>query len=235
MKRRAFLRIVGGVAGSELLASAPCWSAKPKRRGPFRHDAPAPSGPHRLAVSVVGFSGLALMQGDQPLCDTAVRQAFEQGVNYYDVAPAYGKGTCETKLGIALQGLDRGRYFLACKTKKIDKDGARAELENSLKELKTDHFDVYQLHHLVKPDDVRTALGPGGALEALLQAKQEGKIRAIGFSAHTTKAALAALEGFAFDTSCSPSTTWNTTPADSASKCSPSPRSGRPPSSRSRP
>ena len=201
MKRRAFLRIVGGVAGSELLGIRPVLvseaeaSAAPSGTMPLR-----PLGRTGWQVSVVGFSGLALMQGDQPLCDTAVRQAFEQGVNYYDVAPAYGKGTCETKLGIALQGLDRGRYFLACKTKKIDKDGARAELENSLKELKTDHFDVYQLHHLVKPDDVRTALGPGGALEALFQAKQEGKIRAIGFSAHTTKAALAALEGFAFDT-----------------------------------
>ena len=127
-------------------------------------------------------------------------KAIERGVNYFDVAPAYGKGTCETKLGIALQGLDRSRYFLACKTKKLDRDGARSELENSLRQLRTDHFDVYQLHHLVKPADVQAALGPGGVLEMLLQAKAEGKIRAIGFSAHTTKAALAALRGYAFDT-----------------------------------
>jgi aryl-alcohol dehydrogenase-like predicted oxidoreductase len=129
-----------------------------------------------------------------------VHEAFERGVNYYDVAPAYGKGTCETKLGIALQGLDRSRYFLACKTKKLDRDGAPRSWRNSLRQLRTDHFDVYQLHHLVKPADVQAALGPGGVLEMLLQAKAEGKIRAIGFSAHTTKAALAALRGYAFDT-----------------------------------
>ena len=81
-----------------------------------------------------------------------------------------------------------------------DKDGCREELERSLQRLKTDYFDLYQMHHLVKPEDVKTSLGPGGALEMMLQAKKEGKIRAIGFSAHTTKAALAALRGFAFDT-----------------------------------
>ena len=151
-------------------------------------------------VSVVGFSGLGLTHYDQARCTAEVRQAFEQGVNYFDVAPAYDKGMCETKLGFALRDLDRSRYFLACKTKKLERDGARAELEHSLQQLQTDHFDVYQLHHLVKPADAQAALGPGGALEALMQAKKEGKIRAIGFSAHTTKAALAALRGFDFDT-----------------------------------
>ena len=121
-------------------------------------------------------------------------------MNYYDVAPAYGNGQCETKMGIGLQGLDRAKYFLACKTKKRDADGARLELENSLKLLKTDHFDLYQLHHLVKPADVKQALGPDGAMEAVLKAKEQGKVKWIGFSAHTTKGALEAMKGFKFDT-----------------------------------
>jgi aryl-alcohol dehydrogenase-like predicted oxidoreductase len=126
-------------------------------------------------------------------------------VNYFDVAPAYGKdGICEIKMGIGLQGLERRNYFLACKTKARDKAGARAELERSLQRLKTDYFDLYQLHHLVKPEDVKTALGPGGAMETILEAKKEGKVRAIGFSAHTTKAALEALRGFQFDTAMFP-------------------------------
>jgi aryl-alcohol dehydrogenase-like predicted oxidoreductase len=201
MKRRAFLKIVGGLAGGEMLGVRPVLvseaeaAAAPVGTMPVR-----PLGRTGWQVSVVGFSGLGLMHDAQEACDAAVRHAFEQGVNYFDVAPAYGKGTCETKMGIALQGIGRARYFLACKTKKTDKNGALAELENSLRQLKTDHFDVYQLHHLVKPEDVKTALGLGGAMEAFLQAKQEGKVRAIGFSAHTTKAALAALNGFAFDT-----------------------------------
>jgi aryl-alcohol dehydrogenase-like predicted oxidoreductase len=122
-------------------------------------------------------------------------------LNYYDVAPAYGKdGECEIKLGIALQGLKRDDYVLTCKTKERTQEGCRQELERSLTRLKTDHFDLYQLHHLVKPEDVKLALGPGGAMETILRAKQEGKVRGIGFSAHTTKAALEALRGFDFDT-----------------------------------
>ena len=84
-------------------------------------------------------------------------------------------------MGIGLQGLDRSKYFLACKTKKRDKEGAREELEHSLKLLKTDHFDLYQLHHLVRPAEVKQALGPGGAMETILKAKEEGKIKYIGF------------------------------------------------------
>lgn len=153
-----------------------------------------------LKVSVIGFSGFALREGSQEQGTAAVRQALERGVNYYDVAPAYENGVCENRLGVALQGIDRSKYHLACKTKKRDAEGCRLELERSLERLKTDHFDVYQMHHLVQPADVKKALGPGGAMEAILKAKEQGKVRFIGFSAHTTKAAVEALRGFPFDT-----------------------------------
>jgi aryl-alcohol dehydrogenase-like predicted oxidoreductase len=138
---------------------------------------------------------------EQEECTAGVHRAFDRGVNYYDVAPAYGRdGSCEIRLGVALQGLKRSDYVLTCKTKARDKDGCRQELERSLTRLKTDYFDLYQLHHLVRPEEVTRALGPGGAMETILKAKEEGKIRGIGFSAHTTKAALDALRGFDFDT-----------------------------------
>ena len=79
-------------------------------------------------LSTVGFPGLALAQYDQKRCDEGIRKAFEQGVNYFDVAPAYGEA--QTKLGIGLTGLDRSRYFLACKTKKRDKEGAGRNWSN---------------------------------------------------------------------------------------------------------
>jgi len=66
--------------------------------------------------------------------------------------------------------------------------------------LKTDHFDLYQMHHIVQPSAVKQALGLDGALEAMLQAREEGKIKWIGFSAHTTKGALEALKGYNYDT-----------------------------------
>jgi len=152
-------------------------------------------------VSVIGFPGLALMQQGQEEGTAGLHKAFDEGINYFDVAPAYGRdGECEIKMGVGLQGLDRSRIFLACKTKKRDKQGAREELERSLVRLKTDHFDLYQMHHLVKPEDVKRALGPGGAIETFLKAKEEGKVKYLGFSAHTTKGALEAMKGFRFDT-----------------------------------
>jgi aryl-alcohol dehydrogenase-like predicted oxidoreductase len=202
MKRRTFLKTVSGVTGG--LALRP--------DGPLHAAATAPSADNvaglprrplgRLGVklSTVGFPGLSLVHYDQSQCTNGLHKAFERGVNYFDVAPAYGNGEAETKMGIGLVGLDRSRYFLACKTKMRDKDGARQELERSLKLLKTDHFDLYQMHHLVKPEDVRRALGPGGALETFLKAREEGKVKYLGLSAHSTKAALEALKGFHFDT-----------------------------------
>jgi predicted aldo/keto reductase-like oxidoreductase len=199
MKRRAFLRTVGGAAGAAAIAGPRLFAAE--------DAAERVQGlPRRILgrtgrkISVVGFPGLALIHYEQEKCNTAVRDAFDRGLNYFDVAPAYGDGQCEKKLGIALQGLDRSKYFLACKTKKRDKEGCREQLENSLTQLKTDHFDLYQLHHLVRPAEVKQALGPGGAMETILKAKEEGKVKWIGFSAHTTKAALEALKGFSFDT-----------------------------------
>lgn len=204
MKRRAFLKTVGGVAGGlALSADERLIAEKPDSSPPADAVAGLPRrtlGRTGQKLSTVGFPGLALIHYDQKQCNDGIRKAFDQGVNYFDVAPAYGNGQCETKMGIGLAGLERSRYFLACKTKKRDKDGARKELEQSLKLLKTDHFDLYQMHHLVKPEDVKQALGPGGAIETLLKAKEEGKVKYLGFSAHTTKAALGALRGFAFDT-----------------------------------
>ena len=143
---------------------------------------------------------MALIHHDQQDATARIHKAFDDGVNYFDVAPAYGKGDCEIKMGVGLQGLDRDKYFLACKTKMRDKAGAREELERSLVRLKTDHFNLYQLHCLRYPDEVKQALGPGGAMETILKAKEEGKVRHIGFSAHTTKAALQAMQAFRFDT-----------------------------------
>ena len=153
-----------------------------------------------VTLPVAGFPALALKNGDQKAADAAIRRSFDLGVDYFDVAPAYGRaGDCEIKLGIALEGIPRDKYFLACKTQKDDADGGRLELERSLKRLKTDHFDLYQLHCLQREDEVKQALGPGGVLEMILKAKQEGKVKHIGFSAHTTAAALAALNGFDFE------------------------------------
>ena len=199
MKRRVFLKTVGGAAGAAVLGVPKIFAAAEPapKAGELQRR---PLGRTGMKVSVVGFPGLALAKLDQEKCTAALHSAFDRGVNFFDVAPAYGSGEAEIKMGIGLQGLDRGKYYLACKTKKRDKAGAQMELDRSLQRLKTDYFDLYQLHHLVRPAEVTDALGAEGAMEVALKAKEAGKIKFIGFSAHTTKGALQAMKGFKFDT-----------------------------------
>lgn len=204
MKRRSFLITAGGAVGGAGLVGQATTGARPSTA--FGQEWSSSGLPRRAlagtgeTLSIVGFPGLGLTKGDQQQGTEAIHRAFDKGVNYFDVAPAYGNGDAEVKMGIGLRAIDRGKIFLACKTKMRDKAGARVELERSLTRLKTDHFDLYQMHCLKYPEEVRHALGPGGALETFLKAKEEGKVRYLGFSAHTTKAALEALKGFRFDT-----------------------------------
>lgn len=148
-------------------------------------------------LSVIGFGGIVVMNATPSEASERVRRAIDAGINYFDVAPSYGDA--EVKLGPALEPY-RKDVFLACKTTMRTKDEARKELEQSLKNMRTDHFDLYQHHAVTELKDVDTLLAPGGAMEAFLEARQEGKIRFIGFSAHSVEAAMALMERFEFDT-----------------------------------
>ncbi|MDZ7369807.1 MAG: aldo/keto reductase [candidate division KSB1 bacterium] len=148
-------------------------------------------------LSILGFGGILVMDEEQNVANEMVARAFDRGINYFDVAPTYGNA--EERLGPALEPY-RKSCFLACKTNRRTADEAQKELEKSLRTLRTDYFDLYQLHHLTTDEDVETAFGPKGAMEVLLKARQEGKVRFLGFSAHSEKAALAAMERFDFDT-----------------------------------
>ncbi|MEJ5171454.1 MAG: aldo/keto reductase [Fimbriimonadales bacterium] len=150
--------------------------------------------PDRL--SIIGLGGVVLMGMSHQEAAAACRRAFEAGVTYFDVAPTYGDA--EEKMGPGIEGL-RESLFLACKTTDRTAEGARAELERSLKRLRTDRFDLYQLHALSSREDVERAFGPGGAMETFLRARDEGKVRYLGFSAHDEDAALEALRRFDFD------------------------------------
>ena len=144
----------------------------------------------RSGVTVVGHDSAASIR----LFD----EALDAGVNYADVAPSYGiDQETEKRFGDALIGR-RDRVFLACKTGERSGAGAQFELERSLQHLKTDHIDLYQLHAITTLDDVERAFGPDGAMEVIVKAQQEGKIRHIGFSAHSIEAALKALSLFPF-------------------------------------
>lgn len=126
-----------------------------------------------------------------------VAHAIERGVNYFDVAPSYGNA--EERLGPALAPY-RKNVFLACKTQKRDRAGANAELETSLRRMQTDHFDLYQLHAVTTAEDVEQIFAKDGAIETFEAARKAGKVRFLGFSAHSVPAALALMDRFTFDT-----------------------------------
>jgi aryl-alcohol dehydrogenase-like predicted oxidoreductase len=148
-------------------------------------------------LSAIGFGGIVVNQATTDQAAKRVKEAIDFGINYFDVAPTYGNA--EEMLGPALKPY-RKDVFLACKTQKRTKEEARKELEKSLEYLKTDYFDLYQLHAVTKLEDVDTIFDKNGAMETFLEAKKEGKVRFLGFSAHSVEAAMALMDRFDFDT-----------------------------------
>ena len=148
-------------------------------------------------LSMIGFGGIVVDKATTEQAASRVKEAIDHGINYFDVAPSYGNA--EEMLGPALEPY-RQDVFLACKTGERKKEGARRELEQSLKYLHTEHFDLYQLHAVTTLEDVDTIFGKGGALETFVEARDEGKVKYLGFSAHSVEAALALMNGFDFDT-----------------------------------
>jgi aryl-alcohol dehydrogenase-like predicted oxidoreductase len=148
-------------------------------------------------LSMIGFGGIVVDKATTEQAASRVKEAIDYGINYFDVAPSYGNA--EEMLGPALEPY-RKDVFLSCKTGERKKDGSRRELEQSLKYLHTDHFDLYQLHAVTTLEDVDTIFGKGGAMETFVEARDEGKVKYLGFSAHSVEAGLALMKGFDFDT-----------------------------------
>ncbi len=195
MKRRDF--VVGAAGAGAALSVFPAGLQgleREKGRGGLERRALGKTGEK---LSIVGFGGIVVKDATTGQAAERVRAAIEAGVNYFDVAPSYGNA--EDMLGPALEPHRKG-VFLACKTQGRTKEAATAELESSLRKMRTDHFDLYQHHAVTKKADVETILGPGGAMEAFEAAKKAGKVRFLGFSAHSVEAATALMEGYAFDT-----------------------------------
>jgi len=148
-------------------------------------------------LSMIGFGGIVVDKATPEQASARVKEAIDAGINYFDVAPSYGNA--EEMLGPALEPY-RKDVFLACKTTERKKEGARKELEQSLKNLRTDYFDLYQLHAVTKLEDVDTIFAKGGAMETFVEAREEGKVKYLGFSAHSVEAAMALMDGYDFDT-----------------------------------
>ena len=148
-------------------------------------------------VFPVVYGGIVSMKDGQNASNNYVAWARDRGINYFDVAPTYGDA--QEKLGVSIKPF-RKDIYLASKTTERHIEGAEKEFEESLRLLHTDYFDIYQLHSLTTPEDVDKAFGPNGVIEMVEKEKQRGRIRKVGFSAHSQTQALRAMSMYDFDT-----------------------------------
>src|ERR1022692_201651 len=157
MRRRTFMQ--SALAGSAAALAAPTQGI-PKRT--YKGD---------VKVSMIAFGGIVVVGMEQKDAGRAVAEAFDRGVNYFDVAPSYFSGAA----------------------------GARQELEQSLGRLRTDHFDLYQFHAVSSVAEVDRILAAGGAAETFVKAREEGKVRFLGASVHDAAAAISLMDRFPLD------------------------------------
>ena len=140
-----------------------------------------------LEVSRVGFGCIPIMRLEKKEAVALLHYAYEHGVTLFDTANAYADS--EKKVGEAFHGM-RDKVVIATKTAKRDAAGAMEHLELSLRKLRTDYIDVYQLHQVSKESEWEEITGPNGAMEAILKAQNEGKVRHIGFTSHNLNIAI---------------------------------------------
>jgi aryl-alcohol dehydrogenase-like predicted oxidoreductase len=196
MRRRDFLgtAAAAGLAASKELVGPLAQASEKANLTPIPKRRLGKTG---ADLSIIALGGMVVMDTEQAFANNIVAEAFDRGINYFDVAPQYGNA--QQILGPALEPY-RKRSFLACKTLMRDKAGAAEQLEDSLRKLRTDHVDLYQFHAVTTKEDVAKIFGPNGAMETFQAARQAGKVRFIGFSAHSVENALSMLDHYDFDT-----------------------------------
>src|SRR5712692_5209791 len=148
-------------------------------------DIPATTfGKTGVKVSVIAQGGARMdLHPDVQAAAAHVRRVYDLGVTYFDCARSYWDGRSEEAYGIGLQGI-RNYVFLTTKTQKRAAKEAEQDLETSLRLLKTDYVDLWQVHAVQSRDEIDQILSPGGAMEAFEAAKKAGKCRFIGFTGH---------------------------------------------------
>ncbi len=210
MTRREFLELA---AASTLVPLTACGGRA--GQGAVNGGAPAAAGglPQRklgrtgVAVSLVGLGGFHM--GTQDSVEESVRivrTAVDGGITFLDNCWDYNEGESERRMGAALRDGYREKVFLMSKIDGRDAQSAARQIDESLARLGTDRVDLMQIHEVIRPSDPGRCFAPGGAIEALLAARQAGKIRFIGFTGHKSPRwhlemlREADANGFSFDT-----------------------------------
>lgn len=211
MDRRTFLKLLAGTAATVSVTS--CGASK---------DALGVILPQRklgkLSVTSLGLGGFHIGWTTETLAQATIEAAIEEGVRFFDTAESYGPHTSEERYGKYLTPKYREHIFLMTKSTAKDAATARQHIEDSLRRLRTDRVDLWQIHAIASPEDVDQRL-KGGVLTEALKARAEGKIRNIGFTGHASPYAhLRMLEQTSGDTSPFLACQFPINPLDAASK-----------------
>jgi uncharacterized protein len=179
--------------GAAIMGAAPLISSRPfstsDRVPPQSPEGTVPKktlGRTGVQVSALGLGGYHLGSANtDQVANQIVAKALDHGIDFFDNAWEYHDGLSEERLGRALQGKRQSAFLMtkAC-THGRDKKVAMRMLEESLRRLQTDHLDLWQIHEVIYENDPDLIFAPGGAAEALLDAKKQGKVRFLGFTGH---------------------------------------------------
>ena len=179
VSRREFVKMAVA-AGAAMAAGPQLWGAESPNDIPLR-----PLGRTGEKVSAIGLGGYHIgTQDDEQLSIRIVRSAIDRGITFLDNCWDYNDGTSEVRMGKALLDGYRKKVFLMTKIDGRTKALAAKQIDESLKRLQTDHVNLMQFHEIVRRTDPDPIFAAGGAMEAMLEAKQAGKIRYIGFTGH---------------------------------------------------
>jgi predicted aldo/keto reductase-like oxidoreductase len=152
-------------------------------------------------VGILSLGGQATleMQGTEEESEKIINRAIDLGVNYIDTAASYGRGQSQLNIGRVMK-TRRNEVWLSTKTHDMTYDGSMRLLEESLKNLQTDHLDLWQLHNVQRQDQIDQIFASDGAIKALEKAKSEGIVRHLGITGHFEPIVLKnAIENYPFD------------------------------------
>jgi uncharacterized protein len=174
MDRRTFLQLSTTAAALnanwKLLAEGPMPMGKLGKSG--------------LHVSRYCVGGYHMAVNGEEMAIKIIRRAFDLGVNFFDCAAKYHNGKSDEIYGKAIDPSTRKKVLLMSKAEKRDAKSAMEQLENTLRRMRTDYLDLWQCHEVSTHEEVDQILGPGGSLEAFVKAKEQGKVRHIGYTGH---------------------------------------------------
>jgi predicted aldo/keto reductase-like oxidoreductase len=182
MDRRKFLKSAAAASVVTSLTDKMALGADPSSSGTLPYRTLGRSGEK---VSMVGLGGYHIGHpSDEQLSIRLVRTALDNGMNFLDNCWDYNGGQSEIRMGKALRDGYRQKAFLMTKIDGQTKQAATQQLEESLRRLQTDHIDLLQFHEVIRETDPARIMGPGGGMEAVLEARKQGKVRYIGFTGH---------------------------------------------------